>query len=82
MVRAIAILLAQVATDDRMTLQTKLRAHEALQQMTPKNLFTAAVTADYAAETAYFIRTFDCNDHDPARTPQDVRQFLFRMEIL
>ena len=40
------------------------------------------MTADYAAETVDFIRTFDCDDHDPARTPQEVRQFLFRMEIL
>jgi hypothetical protein len=71
-----------VASDERMTLQTRLRADAALQEMTAKNLFTAAVTADYAAETVDFIRTFDCNDHDPARTPQDVRQFLFRMEIL
>ena len=82
LVRAIAMLLAHVAGDSRNTKVQRERAEAALQAMTPKELITAGITADYTAETLDFLRLFDVDDHDPAETPLQLRAFCSRMDIL
>jgi len=82
LIRAIAMLLAQVAADPRNDFGMRQRADNILQSMTPSELFTAGITADYAAETLDFVRRFDVDDHDPAVTPREVRHFIRRMRLL
>ena len=82
LIRAIAMLLAQVAADPRNDFGMRQRADNILQSMTPSELFTAGITADYAAETLDFVQRFDVDDHDPAVTPREVRHFIRRMRLL
>ena len=82
MLRAITMLLCHVAADARSTKEMRERAEAALRSFGPQELVSAGLTADYAAETLEFVRIFDCDDHDPAETPGQVRRFIRRMELL
>lgn len=82
LIRAIVMLLCHIATDARLAKPMRDRAVTTLQSLGPKELVQAGLTADYAAETLEFVRLFDCGNHDPAKTPGEVRRFIRRMRLL
>jgi hypothetical protein len=82
MLRAIAMLLAFKAADERNKPEIRERAQKALEHMVPEELVALGLTADYTQETLEFLRQFDTDDHDPATTAILVRQFVRRLRLL
>ncbi len=82
MIKAIAWMLAIKAADQRRTKEERARASEALRSLTGEELMGLAVSADYAEETVAFLRHFDKDDHDPAKTRRELSVFAKRMRLL
>ncbi len=82
MLSAIAIVLVTMASDTRVLSATRKRAQKLLDQMTPKQIMTAGLFADYTAETIRFVRHFDTKTHDIALTHSEKLLFLNRLRVL
>ena len=82
MIKAIAYTLAMKAADQRRNKEDRARAASALRSLSAEELMGLAVSADYAEETVAFLRRFDKYDHDPAKTPSQLREFARRMRVL
>ena len=82
MIKAIAWMLAIKAADSRRTKEERERASAALRCLTAEELIGLAISADYAEETVAFLRLFDKDDHDPAKTRQHLKLFAHRMRLL
>ena len=82
MIKAIAYTLAMKAADARRKKEDRARAASALRSLSAEELMGLAVSADYAEETVAFLRRFDKYDHDPAKTPAQLREFTRRMRLL
>ncbi|MCP4243196.1 MAG: hypothetical protein GY772_21790, partial [bacterium] len=75
LLRAIAHVLAMKAGDERVAAEVRQRASAALAAMTPADCFTAGLAGDYGEVCLEFLRLFDVNDHDPARTAPEMEGF-------
>ena len=53
-----------------------------ISEMSPTQIVTAGLWADYAALANAFVRVFDCPTHDVARTWQQMEHFITRFEVL
>jgi hypothetical protein len=82
MIKAIAWMLAIKAADVRRNKEERARASSALRSLTAEELMGLAVSADYAEETVAFLRHFDKDDHDPAKTRGELSAFAKRMRLL
>ena len=77
LLRAIATVLAIKAGDDRLGAGVQRRADEALKIMAQSaDCFVAGLAGDYGEVCLEFLRYFDVRDHDPARTFQQVQEFI------
>jgi len=77
LLRAIAMVLAVKAGDDRQDSGVQRRADAALKVMgQSEDCFIAGLAGDYGEVCLEFLRYFDVRDHDPARTAQQVEDFL------
>ena len=81
MLAAIAMVLAYQASDSRNSVATRDRAARRLREM-PRHVLTAGLSASYSEECIRFVRTFDVDDHDPAGTIREKKQFIERMTKL
>ncbi|CAE8637854.1 unnamed protein product, partial [Polarella glacialis] len=80
---SIAMLLAKQAADPRNDKHVRERAEETLQHMTPPELFSCGLTADYAMECVRFLReNFDSQRPDTAVTVRVTMAFVDRMQTL
>jgi hypothetical protein len=79
---AIALLLADVAGDARMPPEQRRGAEHCVDQMTPRFVLDAGLSADFSEECTRFLRRFDVEDRDPATTPRLLRDFRARMTAL
>ena len=81
MLAAIAMVLAYQASDARNSCATRERSARRLRQM-PRHVLTAGLAATYSEECIRFVRVFDVDDHDPARTVREKNDFARRMTTL
>jgi len=82
LLNALALLLAMIASDHRKDKETRDRAAEALEAMTPDSIVVAGLTADYTAECLDFVRQFDRSNVDPATIVSKRDAFQERMTAL
>ncbi|CAE7364086.1 unnamed protein product [Symbiodinium microadriaticum] len=82
LVRAIAILCAMQAVDERNNKEIRHRAELALQRMQGPSLFRCALTCDYTSECLRFLRVFDKEDPDAAKIPEILDSFCARLKLL
>ena len=83
LLRAIAMVLAVKAGDERLDSAVQRRANAALQAMgKSEDCFIAGLAGDYGEACLEFLRYFDVHDHDPARTAAQVDAFVFTLEQL
>ena len=83
LLRAIAMVLATKAGDQRLDNKVRHRANEALKAMSKMDdCFAAGLAGDYGEVCLEFLRKFDVTDHDPARTAQQVREFTSSLQDL
>ena len=83
LLRAVAMVLATKAGDERLDSKVQKRADAALNAMSKsKDNFVAGVAGDYGEVCLEFLRYFDVRDHDPARTLGEVDQVVHTLRIL
>ena len=83
LLRAIAMVLATKAGDERLDSKVQRRAEAALKAMSQaKDCFVAGLAGDYGEVCLEFLRYFDVRDHDPARAAQEVREFVMALQQL
>ena len=75
----IALLLAIQSTDQRQSKPFRQKCHNLLSKFQPAFLVNVGLQADYSAELLRFLRTFDCSDHDPAKTYREKSNFASRL---
>jgi hypothetical protein len=81
LIRAIAMVLAIKAGDDRLDSAVRRRAEAALKAMDKsEDCFVAGLAGDYGEVCLEFLRYFDVRDHDPARTAREVEEFKFSLQ--
>ena len=78
MLSAIVIVLIALAGDARKNKDVRQRAERLLARMDSTHVVTAGLFADYTAEAARFVRTFDDHRHDIARTYTEMHAFLHK----
>ena len=76
------MLLCGVAGDPRIEKPRRDRAEAALGAMTPGDIIACGLAADFGEVCLSFIRTFDVNFHDPARTLREKREFIRALRVL
>ena len=76
------MLLCGVAGDPRIEKPRRDRAEAALGAMTPGDIIACGLAADFGEVCLSFIRTFDVNFHDPARTLREKREFVRALRLL
>ena len=65
------------ACDERLKSDVRRRADAALTAMEKRSdAVMAGLAGDYGETCVEFLRVFDVNDHDPARTSPELRGFL------
>jgi hypothetical protein len=79
---SMALFLALIANDHRKDKETRQRAAEFLESMTPDSIVVAGLTADYTAECLDFVRHFDRSNVDPATIASVRDAFKERMSAL
>ena len=82
MLSAIAVALATIVADTRTESKRKKRAQAVLEEMTPTQIVTAGLWADYAALANNLVRIFDRTTHDVARTWDQVTLFIKKFQRL
>ena len=82
MLSSIAVLLTTVAADQRLNSAARKRAQGLLDNMTPQHIVTAGLFADFTTEVTRYVRIFDCSSHDVARTLEQKRTFMRRLQVL
>ena len=81
-IHAIALLLAEMAGDNRRELQQRQRAETCLEYMTARNLFEIGIACDYGEVTMRFLREFDKTDFDPCQTSEVLERFEHTLQTL
>ena len=77
LLRAIAMVLMTKASDSRLDPNMRKRADEALKAMEKRSeAVKAGMAGDYGEACVEFLRVFDVDDHDVARTCPEVTGFL------
>ena len=83
LLRAIAMVLATKAGDERLESAVQRRAEAALSAMEKsEDCFVAGLAGDFGEVCLEFLRKYDVTDHDPARTAREVREFNFALKTL
>ncbi|CAE7456312.1 Cdkl4 [Symbiodinium sp. CCMP2592] len=83
MIRAMAVLCAMQAADERNTVVIRSRAERALQNMNAAALMRCGLTCDYTSECLGFLRrNFDIEDPDVSCTPRVLEEFTKRQRFL
>ena len=82
MLLPLATLLAYIGSDERHKPCDRVRAKEMLKKLDSKFALAIGVCADWGLVTQAFIRFFDKNDHDIAKTDSGIRSFKNVMRIL
>ncbi|CAE7746104.1 lsk1, partial [Symbiodinium sp. CCMP2592] len=83
MIRAMAVLCAMQAADERNTVEIRSRAERALQNMNAAALMRCGLTCDYTSECLGFLRrNFDIEDPDVSCTPRVLEEFTKRQRFL
>ena len=83
LLRAIAMVLARKAGDERLGSAVQRRAEAALTAMSKSSdCFVAGLAGDYGEVCLEFLRKFDVTDHDPARTAREVDEFKRSLQTL
>ena len=79
---AVALMLADVATDVRADAGRRNNAKACLDAMTSKELFRTGVAGDYAEVCQMFVRSFDVNDGDPSAEALELSAFKQKLDVL
>ena len=82
LLRALPQLLAIRAGDQRQDPKIRAAAEAALEAMTGVDCFTAGLAGDFGEVCLEFLRKFDVTDHDPARTHDQVEEFVSTLRRL
>jgi hypothetical protein len=72
---AVALLLADIAEDDREDNAKRQRAVAALNAMTPDDLLRTGLVGDYGEIGVRFMRKYDVNDKDPTSERRDLDEY-------
>jgi len=75
LLQAIVMLLCGLAGDPRQDRGTRDRAEQSLDAITPADILTCGLAADFAECCLSFIRAFDVGDHDCASSAAQLREF-------
>ena len=75
MLLPLAAVLAFIGSDERSKPCERARANEMLKKLDSKLAFAIGVFADWGLVTQAFIRTFDKDEHDIAKTDSEFRTF-------
>ena len=82
LLRAIAHVLVIKAGDSRQSAELRRRCQASFDAMTSVDCFVAGLAGDFGEVCVEFLRLFDVQDHDPARTASEVRHFKEKLKAL
>ena len=82
MLLPLATMLAFIGSDERHKPCDRARAKETLKKLDSKFALAIGVCADWGLITQAFLRLFDKNDHDIAKTDGEIHSFKNTMKIL
>ena len=82
MLLPLATMLAFIGSDERHKPCDRARAKETLKKLDSKFALAIGVCADWGLVTQAFLRLFDKNDHDIAKTDGEIRAFKSALSIL
>ena len=82
MLLPLATMLAFIGSDERHKLCDRVRAKATLKKLDSKFALAIGVCADWGLVTQAFLRLFDKNDHDIAKTDGEIRAFKSALSIL
>ena len=75
MLMPIALLLASISSDERVTPEQRARASRILSMMQPKFLHAMGVSADWGIISIGLLRLFDAGDHDISNSADEFDDF-------
>ena len=81
MLLPLATMLSYIGSDERHKPCDRERAKAMLKKLDSKFALAIGVRADWGLETQAFIRLFDKNEHDIAKTKSDIDMFIKVMKI-
>ena len=79
---AVALLLADIASDSRVDAPKRKRAEAALEAMTEPDLLRTGLSADFAEVCVQGLRLWDVNDRDPTTERRDLDVITDRLTAL
>ena len=82
MLLPLATMLAFIGSDERHKPCDRARAKETLKKLDSKFALAIGVCADWGLVTQAFLRLFDKNDHDIAKTYGEIRSFKITLKTL
>ena len=78
MLLPVSVLLAIQAEDSRQSLAFRSRCRAALQKLVPKFLINLGLSSDYSNKMMRYLRLYDSDVHDAAKTLREKAEFANR----